>query len=125
MGPSAGTLGFPPPLTYGFAAEPKTGETGEERPGEERKEREGSAAQFVASKGLGFCVLIFFFCFFVFFHPFPFSYVKSAGKPGSSLKVSNVSRGEGQGGAQACQPSLGLKVVTYCLETCFSLNTRQ
>lgn len=78
MGPSAGTLGFPPPPTYGFAAEPKTGETGEERPGEEGKEREGSAAQFVASKGLGFL----FFCF----HFPPFSYVKSAGKLGSSLK---------------------------------------
>lgn len=48
----------------------------------ERRERkgEGSAAQFVASKGLGFL-----FLFFVFHFP-PFSYVKSAGKVGSSLK---------------------------------------
>lgn len=82
MGPSAGTLGFPPPLTYGFAAEPKTGETGEERPGEERKEREGSAAQFVASKGLGFCVLIFFFLFFCFFPPLPLFLCKKCRKAG-------------------------------------------
>lgn len=65
MGPSAGTLGFPPPPTYGFAAEPKTGETGEERPGEEGKEREGSAAQFVASKGLGFLFFVFIFPLFL------------------------------------------------------------
>lgn len=61
MGPSAGTLGFPPPLTYGFAAEPKIGETGEERQEKRERRGEGSAAQFVASKGLGF--FVFFFCF--------------------------------------------------------------
>ena len=84
MGPSAGTLGFPPPpLTYGFAAEPKIGETGEERQEKRERRGEGSAAQFVASKGLGF----FVFFFFLFFIPPPlFSYVKSAGKLGSSLK---------------------------------------
>lgn len=78
MGPSAGTLGFPLPFTYGFAAEPKIGETGEERQEKRERREEGSAAQFVASKGLGFV------CFF--FHFPPFSYVKSAGKLGSFLK---------------------------------------
>lgn len=59
--------------------------------------------------------------FFLLFSPF--SYVKSARKLGSLFAtVSSVSWGGGGGrGPQAWHPSLGLKVASYCLETCVSV----
>jgi hypothetical protein len=57
-----------------------------------------------------------------FFFPFsPFSYVKSAQKLGSSLQSQQCFLGEGREGAQTWHPSLGLKVASYCLETCVSV----
>lgn len=103
MGPSAGTLGFPPPpLTYGFAAEPKIGETGEERQEKRERRGEGSAAQFVASKGLGF-LFFFFFCFS--FPPPPFFLCKKCRKAGQLFERSVMfPEGRGKEGPRPVNP---------------------
>lgn len=114
VGPSAGTLGSPPPLTYLWLC--YRAQDMKDRRGETRRGRKGR------TRGLRLSL----WQRRVIFLLFPLFLCKKCRKAGQLFARSVLfPEGRGEGGAQACQSSLGLKVASYCLETCFSLNIRQ
>lgn len=114
LGPSAGTLGSPPPLTYLWLC--YRAQDMKDRRGETRRGKKGKA------RGLRLSL----WQIRVIFLLFPLFLCKKCRKAGQLFARSVLfPEGRGEGGAQACQSSLGLKVASYCLETCFSLNIRQ